>query len=155
MKSMSFFPSFFPESLPQESRRDARFTRRHHRVMIRENSIFPESPRGLAVPPVGSKPMAAGKDRDRGGSSCRFRGQQPASWCHPSYSVPAAQRIHNKRPRSRAHEAALRVRPVSGGDREISYFQASCGALASPAQRHEHHHQHDHHHHHHHHYYSS
>ncbi|XP_028452367.1 protein naked cuticle homolog 2 isoform X3 [Perca flavescens] len=148
------------ESPSQEPTQDAHSALKQHSVVIRENCISPDSPRGLSTPySPRSKAVSVGKDRNGGeGKSCRLHGQHPASWCQPSQSQPAAhsvlQHSPSKRFRSRVQDAASHLRPTPGGGREIFFnLQPSCGALASPAQRHEHHHEHHHHHHHHHHHY--
>uniref|UniRef100_A0A8C2WYF2 Protein naked cuticle homolog n=2 Tax=Cyclopterus lumpus TaxID=8103 RepID=A0A8C2WYF2_CYCLU len=143
------------ESLSQEPSQDARSAPKHHPVVVGENYISPESPRGLSIPHcLKSKAVSAGKDRNAGqGKSCRLHGQHPASWCHPSQPPPAAhsvlQRSHSKRVRSRVQNAS-HFQSTAAGDREIfSNLQSS------QSQRHEHHHHHDHHHHHHHHHHPS
>ncbi|XP_068431725.1 naked cuticle-like protein 3 [Clinocottus analis] len=138
------------ESISQELSQDARSAPKHPPVVMTENYISSESPRGLFIShPLKSKAVSAGKDRNGGpGKSCRLHGQHPASWCHPSQPQPAAhsvlQRSHSKRVRSRV-QSASRSRSTTGADREIfSNLQSF------RAQRHEHHHEHHHHHHHHH-----
>ncbi|XP_038573021.1 naked cuticle-like protein 3 isoform X1 [Micropterus salmoides] len=126
------------ESPSQEPRED---TPQHHPVVNIENCISPEPPRGLSNPHfLKRKAMSVGKDRNAGQRrSCRLHGQHPASWCHPSSPQPQAQRTHSRRLRSRALEASSHIRPTQGGDRELptSNLQPSCGAQASPAQRHQ------------------